>query len=76
MRLSEMYEQLRLFSTDKGTAHDYLCGYYNNEFKDLRELPLNILEIDIDISKDWKLFDLIENKGRRDDILLEITKNK
>ena len=38
MQISEMHEQLGLFSTDKGTAHDYLCGYYDNEFKDLREL--------------------------------------
>lgn len=184
MQISEMYEQLGLFSTDKGTVHDYLCGYYNNEFKDLRESPLNILEIgasygasiqlwkkwfhnaniialdnedrrnlihesfakhmiivdaysqeafnmfednyfdyiiddgphtldsqiisikkwldkvkpggkliiediqnieyantlileiDIDASKDWRLFDLRESKGRIDDILLEITKNK
>lgn len=45
---SELYYSKPRGSTDKGTIHDYVNGYYTKEFtSDKRDQPLKILEIGI-----------------------------
>ena len=35
------------YTADKGTIHDYINGYYSQEFSDKRTTPINLLEIGI-----------------------------
>jgi hypothetical protein len=35
----------RIYLTDKGDTHNYIKGYYSNEFSGLREAPVKLLEI-------------------------------
>lgn len=44
MTLSEYYDLLQSKS-DKGTTHNYINGYYNNEFTPKRDTELSILEL-------------------------------
>jgi cephalosporin hydroxylase len=44
--LSELYVSSG-HTTDKGTNHDYINGYYSHEFSDKRDVPINLLEIGI-----------------------------
>lgn len=46
MTFSEFYESLE-FKSDKGTTHDYINGYYSNEFTPIRYDNLKILEIGV-----------------------------
>lgn len=38
-------QENRQYLTDKGDTHNYIKGYYGYEFNDIREKPINILEI-------------------------------
>lgn len=55
---SDFYESSEIKS-DKGTTHDYINGYYSNEFTPIRNLKLKILEIgvhrgsSVKLLKDW-----------------------
>ena len=58
MRLEELYNT-RKYYTDKGDTHDYIKGYYENEFKD-RNKSTRLLEVgmgleggSIDLWLDW-----------------------
>jgi hypothetical protein len=58
MKLEELYNT-RKYYTDKGDIHDYIKGYYENEFKD-RNKPTHLLEVgmgleggSIDLWLDW-----------------------
>ena len=44
--LSQFYV-LDKHTTDKGTNHDYINGYYTHEFSNKRDIPINLLEIGI-----------------------------
>lgn len=58
MTFSEFYE-LSEFKSDKGTTHDYINGWYSDEFTSKRNDKLSILEIgvhrgpSIKLLKDW-----------------------
>ena len=47
MTLQELFEKSYAGLTDKGDTHDYINGYYQEEFKDKRDAALNILEIGV-----------------------------
>jgi hypothetical protein len=58
MSLEELYNTGK-YHTDKGGTHDYIKGYYTNEFKD-RDRPIRLLEVgmgleggSIDLWLDW-----------------------
>ena len=42
--------------TDKGTTHDYIRSFYNEEFTPIRNSPVKILEIGVDSGGSLKLF--------------------
>lgn len=46
----------RKYLTDKGDVHNYINGYYSTEFTDIKEKPINILEIGIAQSGSLKLW--------------------
>jgi len=46
MNLSEVFQTMEN-KTDKGTIHDYIDGYYNNEFTPKKDDNLNLLEIGV-----------------------------
>jgi hypothetical protein len=46
MNLSEVFLSMEN-KTDKGTIHDYIDGYYSNEFTPKKDYNLNILEIGV-----------------------------
>jgi hypothetical protein len=46
MNLSEVFLSMEN-KTDKGTIHDYIDGYYTNEFTPKKDYNLNILEIGV-----------------------------
>jgi len=46
----------RKYLTDKGDVHNYIRGYYNSEFTEIRESEINILEIGIAYSGSIKLW--------------------
>lgn len=58
MTFAEFYEASEIKS-DKGTTHDYINGYYSNEFTSIRDNKLKILEIgvhrgsSIKLLRDW-----------------------
>ena len=58
MTFSEFYEAPK-FKSDKGTTHDYINGFYSDEFTPKRNDRLSILEIgvhrgpSIKLLKDW-----------------------
>jgi len=58
MTFSEFYEASK-FKSDKGTTHDYINGFYSDEFTPKRNDRLSILEIgvhrgpSIKLLKDW-----------------------
>jgi hypothetical protein len=54
MTFSEFYEASD-FKSDKGTTHDYINGYYSNEFTSIRNDKLNILEIGVHRGPSMKL---------------------
>jgi predicted O-methyltransferase YrrM len=61
MNLKEFYEN-RTQKSDKGTTHDYISGYYNNEFTSKRFESISILEIGIHAGLSLKLWkDWFEN---------------
>jgi hypothetical protein len=61
MNLKEFYEKAKLKS-DKGTTHDYISAYYDNEFTPKRFEPISILEIGIHAGLSLKLWkDWFEN---------------
>lgn len=45
--LLDVYLSDEKLNTDKGTCHDYIISYYNQEFLNKSDLELNILEIGI-----------------------------
>jgi hypothetical protein len=45
--LEEMYYSKHRGTTDKGGDHDYIRGYYSNEFSDKRDRSLNFIEIGV-----------------------------
>jgi hypothetical protein len=51
---SEFYESFD-FKSDKGTTHDYINGYYSNEFTPIRNNKLKILEIGVHRGSSMKL---------------------
>lgn len=51
---SEFYESIE-FKSDKGTTHDYINGYYSNEFTSIRTDKLKILEIGVHRGPSMKL---------------------
>ena len=51
---SEFYESFD-FKSDKGTTHDYINGYYSNEFTSVRTNKLKILEIGVHRGPSMKL---------------------
>jgi len=54
MTFSEFYEASD-FKSDKGTTHDYINGYYSNEFTSKRNDKLKILEIGVHRGTSMKL---------------------
>jgi hypothetical protein len=54
MTFSEFYETSD-FKSDKGTTHDYINGYYSNEFTSKRNDKLKILEIGVHEGRSIKL---------------------
>jgi hypothetical protein len=46
MNLSEVFQTMEN-KTDKGTIHDYIDGYYSNEFTPKKDNNLNLLEIGV-----------------------------
>jgi hypothetical protein len=56
MTLSEYYDSLES-KTDKGTIHNYINGYYNNEFTPKRNQPLTLLELGLAGGASIKLWD-------------------
>jgi predicted O-methyltransferase YrrM len=61
MNLKEFYEN-RDNKSDKGTTHDYISAYYNNEFTSKRFESISILEIGIHTGLSLKLWkDWFEN---------------
>jgi hypothetical protein len=54
MTFSEFYETSD-FKSDKGTTHDYINGYYSNEFTSKRNDKLKILEIGVHEGRSVKL---------------------
>jgi SAM-dependent methyltransferase len=54
MTFSEFYEASD-FKSDKGTTHDYINGYYSNEFTSKRNDKLKILEIGVHEGRSVKL---------------------
>jgi len=54
MTFSEFYETSD-FKSDKGTIHDYINGYYSNEFTSKRNDKLKILEIGVHEGRSVKL---------------------
>jgi hypothetical protein len=55
MNFQEFYESYSP-KTDKGTYHNYIVGYYNNEFNSLKESDITLLEIGILKGESTKLF--------------------
>ena len=59
MTFSQFYH-LRIsdpnFSSDKGTTHDYINGYYSNVFTPAKEKEINLLEIGICKGQSIRLF--------------------
>lgn len=59
MNLKEFFENNENQKSDKGTTHDYISAYYNNEFTSKRFDSINLLEIGIHrglslkLWKDW-----------------------
>lgn len=48
--LNELYKRLieeKISISDKGTAHDFIEGYYNEVFNPLKEKPIKLLEIGV-----------------------------
>ena len=54
MTFAEFYESFETKS-DKGTTHDYINGYYSNEFTSIRNNKLKILEIGVHRGPSMKL---------------------
>lgn len=54
MTFAEFYESFEIKS-DKGTTHDYIDGYYSNEFTPIRNNKLKILEIGVHRGPSMKL---------------------
>jgi hypothetical protein len=54
MTFSEFYEASD-FKSDKGTVHDYIDGWYSEEFTSLRYDNLKIVEIGVDVGNSIKL---------------------
>jgi hypothetical protein len=61
MNLKEFYES-GTYKSDKGTTHDYISAYYNNEFTSKRFESIYILEIGLHAGLSLKLWkDWFEN---------------
>ena len=59
MTFSEFYQSKSSdfnFSSDKGTTHDYIDGYYSDIFTPLREKEINLLEIGMYKGQSIRLF--------------------
>jgi len=57
MKLNTYYNQLQTpEKTDKGTAHDYIEGYYSEVFSPIREKNINLLEIGVALGYSFDLW--------------------
>lgn len=54
LTFSEFYESSD-FKSDKGTTHNYINGYYSNEFTPIRNQKLKVLEIGVHRGPSMKL---------------------
>ena len=55
--LQQLFEQKNYkHTTDKGSVHTYLEGYYGKEFEDKREKPISLLEIGVFMGGSLALF--------------------